>query len=370
MDFKIDYRKIEEMSLSEYKGLKDPFGVIALTPRKRRVFLANPFLSEWNDFCQMVASSEGVAFGGEIKFPLLVKMPDGVKVALGGSTTSVAKPYRKTGVGACFGEFCEARSPGHFTCGSSMSQMMVKVLQYLNVKIMLMPRFVMLFKSQSVVKRKLAGSPTLSRILCFILNNMAMGYYAILFRVEKWKTRKYFFDDVAVDDSKALSEVATLIVSDSHPFAEVHDERWLKWVMTETFSENGPLKLTRISKDGQFVGFYMTKKRFYEQASARGFKNVWLASIMEWGCVKEEESNLPWFLLHAALSFRRSMDAFELVTADGRLQSFFHCLGAQHVGDGNYQISAPKEANFRFENEMNDLSNWRLRPAMVDAPFN
>ena len=365
--FETVYRSISEMREPGFRGLKDPYGVLAMTEQKRRAFRANPYLSRWNDYCQQVKATDGVAFGGEIQFPLLVDLDGQEIVALSGSTTFVAKEYRKTEAGMSFGKCRTERSPGHYSCGSAMSQMMVKYLRYFKIPILEMPRYILLFRSRSVVESKLSG--TLAGLVSGMCDIALKGIMGILSCLARFKTRGLSFTDVNASESDVLEEVAALIRTDRHRFKEVHDAAWLKWMMTESF-DNDPMKLTAVRKDGRLVAFYMTKVRFHEQASSRGFKNVWLASIMEWETVSECSHLLKWVLLRAALSQRRMTDACEILLPDAALCRFFKSVGARQVGNGNYTISPPPGTHPECEADLQKSGNWRLRPALCDAGLN
>ena len=112
----------------------------------------------------------------------------------------------------------------------------------------------------------------------------------------------------------------------------------------------------------------MTKKRFHELASHRGFKNVWLGSIVEWQAKPEFENRLGWLLIDAALRLKKSgVDAVEIPTADKGLNRFFRHLGWRRIGESNFVIKAGEDSPLFGNEEMTKINNWRLRPAMGDA---
>ena len=117
---------------------------------------------------------------------------------------------------------------------------------------------------------------------------------------------------------------------------------------------------------GEIVAFVMAKRRFYEQASHRGFKNVWLGSIMEWGARDGMDDKLKWFLVKIALSIGKSCDAVDFSTADGKLESFVKCLGWRQVGEANVGVKVMKNFPLFGDKSIQDISNWRIRPAMGD----
>ena len=138
--------------------------------------------------------------------------------------------------------------------------------------------------------------------------------------------------------------------------------------MMKTFSKDGPLRLLVAKGNEEIVGFCMIKKRFYKTASHRGFKDVWLGSVVEWQMKSGFEKKLGWFLAAVALKLKsEGMDAVEVSSADFALNRFLHRLGWRQVGDSNFVIKAGEGAPLYNDLEMTKARNWRLRPAMGDA---
>lgn len=367
-DYQVDFRTIDEMRVPGYKGLRDDFGVLALTEEKRRAFVNNPYLVHWNNYCQQVCHVDGVAFGCEVQFPLRLKTPVDTRTILAGSTTFVAKEYRKCGAGAGFSVGREQKAKGYGTAGSSMSQMMVRVYRMAGVHIFDMPRYILLFRSRPVVEMKLRGA--LLKFCSMCVDCALSIWYWLAGWFVRWKCRGLEFVDVSPADGTAIESAAQLVAQDPHQFAEVHDAQWFMWMMTESFEKSGPMSLTLVKRGGETVGFYMTKKRFHEQASSRGFKNVWLGSIMEWQVKADCEKLQPWILARAALAMRKQVDACELLTVDGAIASRFKRLGALHVGDGNYAFSPSAGDPLWNDVGLHDVDCWRMRPALCDAGLN
>jgi len=368
--YQLDYRTIDEMKSPSYKGLDDRFGILALTEEKRRAFVSNPFLKHWNVYCQQVAHADGVAFGCEIQFPILYKTPLGKQVALCGSTTFVAKEYRNTEVGMEFGSYAKKKSPGFCTAGSAMSRLMVRVLKYKKQLIIEMPRYILLFDSAPVLGMYISG--WFQKLVSKVVDSIADVYYGLIKAIVGLRLRRFCVCEVRCNDEQTLRAVADLIANDPHDWAEIHDADWLQWVMSNAFPANAnPMRLFVVKARGEIVAFYMIKKRFHEQASHRGFKNVWLGSIMEWQATPDYTKYMSWILLQAAIAMRKEVDACELITADDGVGKLFRRFGARHVGDGNFNFHIPNDhALSEFREESKDSANWRLRPAISDAPFN
>ena len=359
-------RNLNDFTVPTYRGLDDPFGVISLSEKKRRAFLDNPFAADRFEHAQVIGALDGIAFGGEIAFPIDYQLDGEVARGWSGSTTFVAEPYRKTDFGIDLRDLRKKFTGLTFQTGSNSSQMMVRMLKAYRNTIFFLPRHVMVRKSRSVVEMRLKG--LLGKIVSFCADIALWFYWLMMGLLRRMASPSLQFKKIDVSDEQGIAEAAQIIALDTHRFQELHDVRWLRWMMTESF-ENEPMELTLVYKRKMPVAFYMTKKRFHEQASARGFKNVWLGSIMEWGAVPGHESVLRWCILYAACSMR-DMDAIEFASDDERLQSFVRHLGWRHVGENNFNFKAWKGSPFADNADMKIQSNWRLRPAMTDGGLN
>ena len=333
---------------------------------KLRAFQKNPFAASGETIAKIVGCSEGEEAGREFVFSLHVRGSCGEIEVLAGSSLFVSQKYRRSGLGMDLPELRWQYSPSKVALGASLSQMALPVHQLLDYSVFLLPRYIMLWKSRAVVEMKLHG--LLSKTIGFIAD-CGIGIYASLLKVMALIALIGIkVDEVCPDDDKTLAVVAELIENDKALFSEVHDARWLKWHMTESFSKDGPLRLFVAKRKNEIIGFYMDKKRFHETASHRGFKNVWLGSIMEWQMKSGFYKKLKWLLVRAALALKaEGVDAVEIPSADRNLHCFFRRIGWRCIGESNFVIKAG-EGSSLFENEaMKIVDNWRLRPAMGDA---
>lgn len=363
-DVELVSRSLAEMASPDFRGLDDPYGVLALSERKRMAFLHNPFVDDKGMHCQAVGVKGNVAIGGEIHFPLYWRVRGGCMRVRYGSTTFVAKEHRKTALGLLISEFTNKVCSETITAGAGCSQMMLRMLRYWKEPIFLLSRMVMLFKSRAIMEMKLHGF--VSRLVAGCVDlGLRLYWMAVRFWVH-YKLKGYVFETRSDYDADTFRQVADLIAADKHPFSEVHDIRWLKWHLTESFTMDDPMTLTLVKRDGALIAFYMTKIRFHEQASARGFKNVRLGSIMEWQIRHEDEADLPWILLRASCDMRGKVDAVELAVPDTLLERFFRRCGWRHVGESNFTFHIHSEV-LKKDADIFVKENWRLRPAMGDA---
>ena len=333
---------------------------------KVRALRNNPFVGSGKTLGRIAGFCDGREIGGEYVFPLLLKTPHGELPILGGSTLHVDSEYRKTGLGMDLPELRWQKSPSKIALGAALSQMALPVHQLLDYTMFLLPRNIMLWRSRAFVAMKLHGF--VARCVTLVMDCAIFCYSLLLRTISSYKLVGLKVEEVSPSDADALEKVAAMIVADGAAFSEVHDVRWLKWHMVESFSKDGPLRLFVAKEKGMIIGFYMTKKRFYKQASHRGFKNVWLGSIVEWQVKKGYETSLGWLLVHAALKFKKEgMDAVEIPAADNTLNHFLSSIGWRQVGESNFVIKAGEGSPLFGDKEMQKPANWRLRPAMGDA---
>ena len=304
-----------------------------------KAFRNNPWASSRNVIGRIAGYYDDKEIGGEYVFPLRVKARETVIDVLAGSTLYVDEKYRRSGLGMDLPELRWQHSPSMVALGSALSQMALPVHQLLDYVVFLLPRYIMLWHSRSLVETKLRGA--LGRFVVCILDCGVALYSLLLRMVCTCKLSGLKVDEVSVDDDATIEQISSLIVHDNSIFSEVHNAQRLKWHMTESFSKDGPLRLFVARRNGVVVGFYMTKKRFYEKASHRGFKNVWLGSVVEWQVEQSFKSKLGWLLVDAALRLRKDgVDAVEIPTVDKPLQRFFRRIGLRQVGESNFVIKA------------------------------
>lgn len=333
---------------------------------KLHAFQRNPFAVTDDVIAKIAGFCDEKEAGREYVFPLRLRAAHGEMEVLAGSSLSVEPEYRRSGLGLDLPELRWQNSPSKIALGAALSQMALPVHQLLDYIVFLLPRNIMLWRSRALVETKLKGF--VAKFVAFVLD-CGIWLYSLLLRVVcSCKLNGLTVEEVSSDDESMLGIVAGLISEDSAPFSEVHNARWLRWHMTESFSKDCPMRLFAVRKRGEVVGFYMTKKRFHVQASHRGFKNVWLGSVVEWQVKKGLEKKLGWLLVSAALRLKKEgMDAVEIPSADESLNHFLRRIGWRQVGESNFVIKAGEGSPLFGNAEMTKIENWRLRPAMGDA---
>lgn len=365
----IFYRKRSQLGETELFRLTDVAGrILKWDERTLGVFANDPFADDSEANIQLIGSVDDKAVGTVSSLPLEVKIENQVFKTAAGSAMYVDENYRNTQFGLKLPMMRLGSTPNNFMIGSSQSQMMIKVSEFIKSTIFYSPRLIMLAKGRSVVEMKFNGF--VGKVVSSIIDCGLYCYWLLLGLVSRALTIGYSFHEVGPDNKEGLTAVTKIAADEPGACREVHDERWFKWMITESFSKDGPNALWLVKKAGVPVAFFMAKKRFHEHASHRGFKNVWLASIMEWGATEKHAAKLPTLLLCFASRIRRGMDAIEVIATEARIETILRRSLWRHVGDGNFVFKVGKGSPLEAYPMMHERASWRLRPAMGDAGFN
>ena len=364
--FSIECRKLSE--LDAYKGIRTSEGDRAyIAPHYRKALRENPFCMSTDVACQKVGYVGGKIGGTEIQFPLLLSL-DGQEVLGGsGSLTQVDEWARSSGLGLAISDV-EQPDPAYNPVlgeGAGLSQIAVKVHRCIGYQVFEYPRLVMLLKSRAVVEMKLKG---LLAIIVSRLVDVCFWFYAkCIVALSCFAARRTRLIQVDSSNNEDLAILEKFTAPGEARFAEVHNAQWFKWILTNSFSENGKTLAYIVHELGEPIGFFMVKTRFHKQASHRGFKNVWLGSVIEWGCAEGKLRKILWRIVRWAAESRKELDAIEFPAQEFEVQRFFKHLGWRHIGEANFCYKICPDSGFAEPPGMNEARNWRIRPAMGDV---
>lgn len=333
-----------------------------------RALRNNPFAEDKNLCAQVLGYVDGHPAGAEYRIPLLFKARGEVYKQMSGSSLHVKEEYRKYELGVYL---LMAGFPKQYdvAVGGGLSQMALPLARLRKRTVFEFPRMVMLSHSRSVVEMLIKG--WIGVLLSKFIDLGLMLYRSFLRGMLLFAFRGCNVTKVEENEEDKIKIVEGIIGEDSHPYCEYHNAEWIKWLISESFSIDGPAQLFIVAKRGVPIAFYMAKKRFHKQASHRGFKNVWLGSIIEWGSINGYEKKIPWMMVMAALKLSKDCDAVELATPDIGLVKFVRRIGWARVGSSNCVFKVQKNSALQqYKDDMDNIDNWRIRPAIGDNGIN
>ncbi len=369
MSSNIIYRGLCDIKAKRLSGISIP-DEYKVSDNAAEIIVNNPRNENRDVPVQKLGVVGGKIGGAAYSFPTEIRIGEKLVKACSGGELFVAEWARRSGLGFDLCDFDKDGRDGDHVIfeGAGLSQIAVKVHRFMGYKVFEYPRYIMLLKSRSLLEMKLRG---VLKVIGIKLVDVAINVYALLIRaVSLLSGVGTSIIEVEPDDGEQLMVLGMLATQHQHRFSEVHDFRWFKWVLNNSFSKDGPAKAYLMFKQEQPIGFFVVKKRFHEQASHRGFKNVWLGSIIEWGCLPGCEKKLLWTIVAWTMRSRKKLDAVEFPVYEPFVQRFLRRLGWQHVGDANFCYNIRPDSGFVAPEGMDDPANWHLRPAMGDVGLN
>jgi hypothetical protein len=167
-------------------------------------------------------------------------------------------------------------------------------------------------------------------------------------------------------------EVEDIVAEDPHRFREQHDKAWFDWNMKYDFNpDHRKSKTLYVVKDNkEIVGFFVHKIQFYETASSRGFKDVLLGSVMEWGIKKGCPMSESEIQLLAIKAMPPNVDGVQVATDDEGTAKKFKKMGAFPMDNANMCVRLRSIKDNEVKEAIKDAKNWRLRLACNDTLVN
>lgn len=359
----IDYYYRTLLEGNKPTHLIDPYDIFKNTEPKRKVISDNPFKISDKDIFQILGIVDKRIVGTVLLMPNMLSIKGKLYNSLIGHGLSVEPECRGKGIGSKLTDNRLDFSKTHSLLICAASQMQLPILKRLGSHIFLLPRMILLKRSYSVIENKIG--PKSAKLLAPIVDLfLKLLQYSIKQGRKKLINRGF----KEVVNEEIPIEVETIIAADKSDFKEVHNCQWFKWVRDNSLVDDQTLKkeFVMVYMEDKAVGFYMTKKRFYERASHRGYKNISMGSVMEWGTIAPDIISDNEICLLAISSFSNNVDAIELCCANEEMANWFKKKRLVRIGESNLVVRYRPDSVLASANGIDNPANWRLRPAMGD----
>lgn len=358
----VDYLKIVYRPYKELKQKSSISDNEALLGKACELSLINkPTGYNPEEICQILVLDDNHIVGGVNCFTTRLYENGMVKEIQSGSHLFVSEEYRKQDVGADLFMNFTFLHPSQNCLTGGISQMALKMYKALKYAVFEFPRLIYLRNSRSVVHAILKTESTLVAPIIWIADGCLAIHRCIITICTQGLRQKYTIqEETAVPD-----EVEQIALSDGSRYFEVHDKKWFEWALKYSFSDDSrnKKKLYSVRRNGRIEAFFLTKLEFFKQASSRGFKNVYLGSIMEWGIANESNLNESDLYLLALKYFPTNCDGIQVASSNPqtvrRLKKYLF------VGVGMANMAA--KLGRRKLKEFNDITQWRIRLAAGDT---
>ena len=362
----VEFYNLTFRELKTHPDIKytDPHNIASsLCQSMKKAVLNNPSGYRDDEVCQILAIDNGVVVGCTNPYSGRAYINKEIIPVQSGSYLFSHEVYRKENVGGELFLKIANLHPTRNCYFSGISQMAIGLYRVLKFTLFEFPRLIYLRKSRSIIH---SIFKTESKILSPVI--WCADFTLLLHRTILKLFSKEGRNGYEVVESKEVpQEVEDIILNDPHPYAEYHGKDWIEWNLNYSLTDEPRMKrLFLIKKRGKIEGFFVTKQQFFKQASSRGFKNVYLGSIMEWGIgigsqLTEKDINLM-----AIHHFDDNVDGIQVATTDESLartlkKYIFVPIGTANVGIRMKSIKDPA---------IKEMKNWRIRIAGCDTLMN
>jgi hypothetical protein len=306
---------------------------------------------------------DGVVVGCTNPFSGRVIMDGEIKPVQQGSTLYSHENYRKDNVGGELFLRITMLHPSGCCYFSGISQMAIGLYRVLKYTVFEFPRMIYLRKCRSVVQALLKTESAVVAPLIWVGDLGLWLHRSLLNVLNNIRFRAYKIEET----TDVPQEVVDIIQSDTHPFAELHDKAWFEWNLNYKLTDEPRIKrLFLIRKGGKIEAFFMTKEQFFKQASSRGFKNVNLGTVVEWGIASNSTLTEEDVYLMSLNHFSPNIDGIQYATTDDSLARRLKKWLFVGIGTANVGIRFKGNKDSRIK----DIKNWRIRLAAGDTLLN
>lgn len=358
-------RTFRELERGEASGLKDPYKImVSLGPKMREAVLHNPAGYREDEVCQILAVDGDVVVGTVNPFSGRLLLDDEVIKCQNASYLYAHDDYRKDNVG---GELflklttLNTLQNGYF---AGISQMAIGLYRALKYTIFEYPRLIYLRKSRCVIQAILHSESWWTSLPIWVVDTL-LGLHRVIIKIHNGAC----YGNYKVEEVQECPDIIEQIIrQDKHPFMEYHDKAWFDWSIHYSISEDTRTlrRLYVIKKNEKVEAFFLLKQEFFAKASSRGFKNVYLGSVMEWGIDEHSKLRERDIALLSMSYFDSNVDGIQYASTDNNVvrnlkKWFFVGIGFSNIG---VRIRTIKD------NRLKDINNWRLRLGGNDTVLN
>lgn len=353
----LSYSDLLDKTKYDYDGLDKTMDFF--TEKAREALLNKPSGYFKDEPYAIVALIKNRAIGCTITFTTYIKAYGEIVLAQSGSYLFAIEEYRKYNAGSfIFYDAINLLKSKNCIYGG-ISQDALGLYKPFRFSIFEFARLIYLRKSRSVIEHFFKTESAIIKPIIWL----ADGF---LWMHRSFHRKKRFLANYQIIESREVpDDVVSIIEEDSHPYSEYHDKKWIEWNLHHTFREDSRIrkKLFLVKQGERIEAFFIIKEEFFERASRRGFKNVFLGSVMEWGIKKESTLTEDQLYMLSIDVFSSDIDGIQVATNDHQVISRLKKKLFVGVGNANMAVRV-KDPKF---DDISDINKWRLRLACGDT---
>jgi hypothetical protein len=348
-----------------YDAFDDPDGIARPTAAKRRTLLANPVAGDVNEPVQIIGTSGNRVVGRMDLLAGSLGVHGSPTRIFWGSHLFVPPEFRKLLMGVMLVMKAPSLSPAAGAFGPSQAALpLYQKLKWMDLPL---PRYIMLIRSGPVVRRYVRGK-IWGNVLSLFADAALAAHRTLIAAWRGLRTRSLRVERV----EKVPADFDSRFASRTEPVQTHRSVPFLQWQIDNQFTDDArnknALYVVRRS-DGEVAAYFLTKIRFHETATHRGFKNLLLGSMQDWMIFDPAAVDLrDLLLLSSKILADNGVHAIDFCTADTSLIGVLRVMGFQRLGAMHLVVKAGATSPLA-DPALHDLSKWWIRPGDGDNFF-
>ena len=349
--------KYGELRGEKYDFVGDKYNIISgyFIDSTRIALLANPnYDNDAKSVLNVICYNEEIV-GRHMLMPTKIKIGDKIVLAQTGGGHEICEKYQGNGLGTMIVRDTIMNSEYPIYLGQLYSSGAISILRKMDgLCIFEKPLYQKMLKTRSIIRAK--GYKGFLLCLFSFIGDIKIKICNIPNQVKLRNLKKRY----SIKMETMIPEwVNNLTMNDGHKYMEVHDQKWLQWNLSNTFSNNPDDKnyyFSIYNKNGIPVGFLMTKERYEENIKGK-YKNLTRGTVVEWGVSDDSGLSEADINLIAISTFSRKVDKINTVLSGKGIERDIKKMGFTYRGE--YQmVLKPSEY---CEMDIYDINLWRIR---------
>lgn len=341
---------------------KDDFGLGNYTIGKgiKETFMSVPALVDDDEPMIVIDTVDDVVAGRNMMYPSRLKVNDDIIIVTSGSSLHVEERYRHLALGMNLMMYpTTIKRPLLYAGLSTMAEPLYKRMKY---AIFHIPRMWQIrnvkpiFQSLGIKGLLLSFSTCCTKPLFSIIS-----FYSRL--VSKRVSKQFHIKKL----DKVPQWAEGIVLADKHKYAELHDRKWMQWVLDHNFfgRKEDKQSFYGIFKKDKPVGFLLMAERNFPIPGKNIDKCVY-GYVLDWDTIDVSIISELELKQIAMGLFSKDVDIVQIDSQDDAILKKMRKYGFINHG---YENIGFKDITKKLDQDWKDVSNWRLRASYSDRPF-